>query len=161
MERGDHPHAEAARPRRLGDRLEQANALIDLATVRRLAGDYPGAERERAGRWLYRALGNRLGRGQRAHRAGQGAVAAGLRRADMERALDLYRELGDRPGEAGALVEVGVAGGMTSDFRGRRRSEPGPRCYRRLGDRPGEAYALRLLGIARGRVGDFAGRATC
>jgi DNA-binding SARP family transcriptional activator len=156
-------HADAARAAaELGDELEQANALGDLATVRRLSGDFAGAERDmRRALALYRAVGSRRGQanaltclGKALSRAADYASSAAV----VRQALDAYRDLGDESGEAGALVELGIAVGMLSDFRGaqellRRALD----LYRRLGDRPGEAYALRILGIAHGRVGDFIG----
>jgi tetratricopeptide (TPR) repeat protein len=106
----------------LGDRLEQANALGDLATIRRLSGDYSAAERDaRQALAIYRELGSRLG----AANALTGLAKALSRAADytssadvVRQALDLYRDLGDLPGEAGALVELAIATGMTSDFHG-------------------------------------------
>lgn len=155
--------------------LERADALVDLATMRRLTGDYPGAARDaRAALAGYRSLGDdRLGAANALI-----VLAKALSRAAgytesmpvIAEALDLYRSLGDRPGdageagraaeagEAGALVELGIARGMTSDFRGAQELlRQALDLYRSLGDRPGEAYALRILGIAHGRVGDFAG----
>ena len=56
-------HAAAAEAaRQLGDRPGQANALLELGTVRWLTGDYPGAtvaEQEALG--ISRDLGDRLG----------------------------------------------------------------------------------------------------
>jgi tetratricopeptide (TPR) repeat protein len=142
--------------------LDRANALVDLATVRRFTGDYPGATRDaRQALDAYRSLGDRLGEANALT-----VLAKALSRAAgytesmplLVRALEIYRALGDGPGEAGALVELGVARGMTSDLRsaqdllGQALSR-----YRSLRDRPGEAYALRILGIAHGRVGDFTG----
>ncbi|MFI5893740.1 tetratricopeptide repeat protein [Actinoplanes sp. NPDC051513] len=142
--------------------VERANALVDLATVRRLTGDYPGAARDaREALAGYRSLGNRLGAANALT-----VLAKALSRAAgytesmpvIAQALDVYRSLGDRPGEAGALVELAIARGMTSDFRGAQDLlSQALGHYRSLGDRPGEAYALRLLGITRGRFGDFAG----
>jgi tetratricopeptide (TPR) repeat protein len=142
--------------------VERANALVDLATVRRLTGDYPGAARDaREALAGYRSLGDPLGEANALT-----VLAKALSRAAgytesmpvIERALDVYGALGDRPGEAGALVELAIARGMTSDFRGAQRLlRQALERYRSLGDRPGEAYALRILGIAHGRVGDFTG----
>jgi DNA-binding SARP family transcriptional activator/tetratricopeptide (TPR) repeat protein len=156
-------HAAAARAAAsLGDRLEHANALDDLATAHRLSGDYPAAADDaRRALALYREVRNRLGEAN----ALTGLAKALSRAADyttsatvVQTALTLYRDLGDLPGEAGALAELAIARGMTSDFRAaqdllRRALD----LYRRLGDRPGQAYALRLLGIAHGRVGDYPG----
>jgi len=142
--------------------LDRPNALVDLATVRRLTGDYPGATRDaREALAGYRSLGDRLGEANALT-----VLAKALSRAAgytesmpvVEQALGIYRALGDRPGEAGALVELGIARGMTSDFRGAQELlRQALAHYRALGDRPGQAYALRVLGIAQGRVGDFAG----
>jgi DNA-binding SARP family transcriptional activator len=141
---------------------ERSNALIDLATIRRLGGDYPGAVRD-ARRALdhYRSAGNRLGEANALTMLAKALSRSGGYEESKPlaaEALAAYRELGDRPGEAGALVELGIARGMTSDFRAALEllGEALDR-YRALGDRPGEAYAMRILGIAHGRVGDFAG----
>jgi DNA-binding SARP family transcriptional activator/tetratricopeptide (TPR) repeat protein len=145
--------------------LDRANALVDLATMRRLTGDYPGAARDaRAAVDEYRALGGRPGALGEANALT--VLAKALSRAAgytesmpvVERALGIYRSLGDRPGEAGALVELAITRGMVSDFRGAQELlRQALAHYCSLGDRPGEAYALRILGIAHGRVGDFAG----
>ena len=142
--------------------LDRSNALIDLATIRRLGGDYPGAARD-ARRALdqYRSQGSRLGEANALTVLAKALSRSGGYAESMPviaEALAAYRELGDRPGEAGALVELGIARGMTSDFRAALElvGEALDR-YRALGDRPGEAYAMRILGIAHGRVGDFAG----
>ncbi|WP_433367946.1 BTAD domain-containing putative transcriptional regulator [Actinoplanes sp. CA-142083] len=152
-------HTEAVRHATGPDRCD---ALVDLATMRRLTGDYPGAAGDaRTAVNGYRATGERLGEANALI-----VLAKALSRAAgyidampvVERALGIYRSLGDRPGETGALVELAIARGMTSDFRGaqdllRQALDQ----YRSLADRPGEAYTLRILGIAHGRVGDFAG----
>jgi DNA-binding SARP family transcriptional activator/tetratricopeptide (TPR) repeat protein len=156
-------HAAAAQAAvRLGDRLEEANARIDLGTVYRLAGDYEEAERElRQALSLYRALGARTGQanalialGKTLSRTGHYARAV----QEVERALGLYRELDDLRGQASATVEVGVAVGMTGDYRralGFLRQAHD--CYQRIGDQPGQAYALRMSGIGLCRTGDYAG----
>jgi DNA-binding SARP family transcriptional activator/tetratricopeptide (TPR) repeat protein len=156
-------HAAAAQAAvRLGDRLEEANARIDLGTVYRLAGDYEEAERElHQALSLYRALGSRTGQanalialGKTLSRTGHYARAV----QEVERALGLYRELDDLRGQASAMVEVGVAVGMTGDYRralGFLRQAHD--CYQRIGDQPGQAYALRMSGIGLCRTGDYAG----
>jgi tetratricopeptide (TPR) repeat protein len=146
----------------LGDELEHATALGDLATVRRLSGDYPGAEQDvRLALDFYRRLGNRLGEanaltglGKALSRTADYAGAAVV----VQQARDVYRDLGDLPGEAGTLVELAIARGMSSDFQGAREVlRPALDIYRQLGDRPGHAYALRMLGTANCRLGDFTG----
>ena len=156
-------HANAARvAAELGDEIEHANALGDLATVRRLTGDYPGAATDmRVALDLYQGLGNRLGEanartglGKALSRAGDYPAAAVV----VGAALEDYRALGHLPGEAGALVELAIARGMTSDFQGALELlRQALARYQGLGDRPGQAYALRLLGVSHGRVGDYLG----
>jgi DNA-binding SARP family transcriptional activator/tetratricopeptide (TPR) repeat protein len=164
--RRDGPWSEAldrhARAVERASGVDRANALVDLATVRRLTGDFPGAAGD-----AREALAGYLSAGERLGEANALIVLAkALSRAAgytesmpvIARALDVYRDLGDRPGEAGALVELAIARGMTSDFRGAQQLlGQALERYRALGDRPGQAYALRILGIAHGRVGDFAG----
>jgi DNA-binding SARP family transcriptional activator/tetratricopeptide (TPR) repeat protein len=158
--------AAAAAADGLGAGLEHADALDDLATIRRLGGDYEGAARDtRRALELYRELGNPLGEanaltglGKALSRAADYTGAA----AAVQGALVRYRSRDDLPGEAGALVELAVARGMTSDFRGALDLLRRPLgLYRTLGDRPGQAYALRILGIAHGRVGDYARAREC
>jgi DNA-binding SARP family transcriptional activator/tetratricopeptide (TPR) repeat protein len=154
--------AAAAAADGLGAGIEHADALADLAAVRRLSGDYPGAEKDlRSALDAYRRAGSRLGEalaltdlGKVLSRSGAYPAAAVV----VGQALDLYRGLRDPLGEAGALVELAVARGMTSDFPGARDLlREGLVLYRRLGDLAGQAYTLRILGIANGRVGDFTG----
>jgi DNA-binding SARP family transcriptional activator/tetratricopeptide (TPR) repeat protein len=144
----------------LGDKLEHANALDDLATVRRLSGDYPGAAHDtRLALDIYRQLGNRLGEanaltglGKALCRTAEYAAAAAV----LKPALDVYRELGDLPGEAGALVELALTRGMTSNFHGAQQVlHPALALYQQLDDRPGHAYALRMLATAHCRLGNF------
>ena len=86
----------------LGDRLGHADALSNLAVVRRLTGDYPGAaEAQDAALGVYRSLGNRLGQANALNELGgvrrytgdyPGAAKA------LEAALGLARDLGSRGG---------------------------------------------------------------
>jgi DNA-binding SARP family transcriptional activator/tetratricopeptide (TPR) repeat protein len=154
--------AAAAAASELGDPLTQASALVDLGTLRRLCGDYPGAEEDmRQAAAQYREAGSSLGEanaltglGMALSRGGNYRLAADV----VQQARALYRSLGEPHGEAGALVELAVARGMTSDFRGAQEVlREALALYRRLGDQRGEAYALRILGIAHGRVGDYPG----
>lgn len=144
----------------LDDELEHANALSDLATVRRLSGDYPGAVQDmRLALEIHQDLGNRRGEanartglGKALSRTADYAAAAAV----VQPALELYHDLDDLPGTAGALVELAIARAMTSNFhRAQEVLRQALALYRQLDDRPGQAYALRILGIAHGRVGDF------
>jgi DNA-binding SARP family transcriptional activator/tetratricopeptide (TPR) repeat protein len=156
-------HARAAQvAASLGDKLEHANALHDLATVSRLSGDYPAAAQDmRLALDIYRQLDNRLGEAnaltglsKTLARTADYAAAAVL----IEQAQDVYRDLGDQPGEAGALVELAITRGMTSDFQGAQEVlRPALALYQQLGDHPGQAYALRMLATAHCRLGDFTG----
>jgi tetratricopeptide (TPR) repeat protein len=148
--------------RDLDDKVEHANALNDLATIRRLSGDYPGAAKDiRLALEIHQDLGNRLGEANARTSLGKALSRAAdypAATAVVKPALDLYRDLGDLPGEAGALVELAVARGMTSDFPGAQELlRRALALYQQLDDRPGQAYALRLLGTTHGRLGDFTG----
>lgn len=154
-----HTHAAQAAAS-LGDKLEHANALDDMATIRRLSGDYPGAAQDmRLALDLYRQLDNHLGEAN----ALTGLSKALCRTADyaaaavlIEQARDVYRDLGDLPGEAGALVELALTRGMTSNFPGAQQVlDPALAIYRQLDDRPGQAYTLRMLATAHCRLGNF------
>ena len=61
----------------------------------------------------------------------------------LEQALGIYRDLGDRLGQAGALSYLGVVRRVTGDYRAAARAvEQALGIYRDLGDRLGEASAL-------------------
>ena len=97
-----------------------------------------------------RRLGDRHRRGQRPHRP------RGVRRLTgdypgaaeaLEQALGIYRDLGDRLGEANALSDLGVVWRLTGDYPGAAEAlEEALGIYRDLGDRLGEANALALPG---------------
>jgi tetratricopeptide (TPR) repeat protein/transcriptional regulator with XRE-family HTH domain len=145
--------------RRLGDRLGEANALIDLGTVRRLTGDYPGAtEALQEALRIYRDLGDRLGQANAL--TDLGAV---LRMADypaaaqvLQQALGFYHDLGDRLGEASAFSYLGEVRRLTGDYPGAAQVlEQALRNFQDLDDRLGEANALGYLGIVRRRTGAY------
>ena len=105
-------HATALRAtQHLGDRLGQANALIDLGDIQLVGGDFPGAAQaleEALG--IYRDLGNRLGQANALNNLGDmwrlandypGAAEA------LEEALGIYRDLGNWLGQANALIDLG------------------------------------------------------
>ncbi|MEN3306852.1 MAG: hypothetical protein V7603_3054 [Micromonosporaceae bacterium] len=154
-------HAAAAHAAmRLGDRREHANALTDLATVRRLTGDYPGAQdaiRQALAR--YRDTGDRLGEANALTDLAKTLSRTGNHVDAMHviaQALDRHRKLGDRLGQAGALVELAVVRGMTADYQGAQRVvHPALRLYRQLGHLPGQAYSLRLVGQLHSRRGRY------
>ncbi|HEU5299139.1 MAG TPA: AAA family ATPase [bacterium] len=83
-----------------------------------------------------------------------------LREADeaLRRALEVFRKLGDRQGEAEALE---VLGGVTSDLRGSLRTAEEAytrvlELYREMGDGMGQARTLSWLGRAQQQAGRLA-----
>ena len=75
-------------------------------------------------------------------------------------ALRSARHLGDRPGQASALNNLGIVRRLTGDYPGAARAlEEALGIYRDLGDRLGQANALNDLGIVRRLTGDYPGAA--
>ncbi len=76
-------------------------------------------------------------------------------------AVQTARHLGDRLGEASALIYLGVVRYVTGDYRGATQMlEAALDTYRDLGDRLGqEAHALNYLGGVRRQTGDYPGAA--
>ena len=146
--------------REVGDRLGEANALLDLADVRWLRGDYPDAVQvlQRA-LDIYLVLGNRLGEANALDSLGVTRRLTGdyLGAAQvLEQALDMYRDLGERLGEANALVNLGIVQWLTGDYQDAAQAfETALRIYRDLGDRLGEANALAGLGIVHRLTADY------
>jgi tetratricopeptide (TPR) repeat protein len=146
----------------LGDRLGHADALSNLAVVRRLTGDYPGAaEAQDAALGVYRSLGNRLGQANALNELGgvrrytgdyPGAAKA------LEAALGIYSDLGSRGGEAEVLNELGTLHRIRGDLD---QAETGHRqaldVAREIDSSWGEACALAGLGrcaLAAGRTAE-------
>ena len=78
---------------------------------------------------------------------------------DLEEALGIYRDLGDRLGQAGALTYLGYDAAETGDYPGAARDlEEALGIYRDLGDRLGQAHALADLGDMRRLTGDYPAR---
>jgi tetratricopeptide (TPR) repeat protein/transcriptional regulator with XRE-family HTH domain len=75
-------------------------------------------------------------------------------------AVQAARQLGDRPGQALALTNLGDIRQPTGDFPGAARDlQEALDICRDLGDRPGQAHALTNLGNVRRLTGDFPGAA--
>jgi tetratricopeptide (TPR) repeat protein len=75
-------------------------------------------------------------------------------------AVQAAGQLGDRPGQAGALTDLGDARYMTGDHPAAARDlQEALDIYRDLADRPGQARALKPLGTARQALGDRPGAA--
>jgi tetratricopeptide (TPR) repeat protein/transcriptional regulator with XRE-family HTH domain len=166
--RADGPWAEAITrhqaaldaAQHLGDRLGQANALIDLGAVQNLTGDYPAAAQavEQA-LGIYRDLGDRLGQANALTSLGTvGWLTDDCPAAarNLERALGIYRDFGDRLGQADALAYLGAVRYMTADYPAAARNlEQALGIYRDLGDRLGHARALCYLGNVRRLTADY------
>jgi tetratricopeptide (TPR) repeat protein len=83
-------------------------------------------------------------------------------RTDWEQALQLYRETGDRQGEANAVYNLGVMRvGLGDLVEARSCFEQAHRILREIGDRPGEAIPLDELGWVFRGEDDFAGARAC
>jgi tetratricopeptide (TPR) repeat protein len=81
---------------------------------------------------------------------------------DLEQALGIYRDLGDRLGQANALSELGVVRRATGDFPAAAQAlEQTLGIYRDLGDRGGEATALNEKGTLHRVSGDLAQAEGC
>jgi tetratricopeptide (TPR) repeat protein/transcriptional regulator with XRE-family HTH domain len=71
-------------------------------------------------------------------------------------AIAAARHLGDRPGEASALNDLGAMRQLTGDYPSAVRDlEQALGIYRDIGDRLGQANALNGLGVVRWLTGDF------
>ena len=69
-------------------------------------------------------------------------------------AVQAARHLGDRPGQAGALIDLGIARRLTGDYPGAAQAlEEALDLSRDLGDRLGQASALSDLGLVRQLTG--------
>jgi class 3 adenylate cyclase/tetratricopeptide (TPR) repeat protein len=135
---------------RLGDRLAEAGALLDLGVVRHETGQYPDAAQAlEAALGLYRDLGDRLGQANAIHELGvigerTGQYPDAVRA--LEAALAIYRDVGDRLGQANALDWLGYMRSQMGEY------PPAVAALQEalgiladLGDRLGQASALRRL----------------
>jgi len=83
---------------------------------------------------------------------GHGEQAAALHQS----ALATARQAGNRPGQAGALSQLGAAQWVTGDYPAAAAShQQALALYRDLGDRPGQALALNHLGVVQWLTGDY------
>src|SRR5271170_4903412 len=75
-------------------------------------------------------------------------------------AVQAARQIGDRPGQALALTDLGDIRQLTGDYLGAARDlQEALGISRDLGDRPGQAHALTHLGNTRQLTGDYPGAA--
>ena len=79
---------------------------------------------------------------------------------DLQEALGICRDLGDRPGQASALTFLGAGEWLTGDYPAAARDlQEALGICRDLGDRPGQVNALTWLGVVRRLTGDYPGAA--
>jgi tetratricopeptide (TPR) repeat protein/transcriptional regulator with XRE-family HTH domain len=147
---------------RSGDRLSHANALHDLAVVRRLTAAYPDAAQASADALhIFRDLGDRLGEANALNTVGKVRLRTGDFSGAAEaltEALGRYREVGDRLGQANALNELGVTRYVSTDHQGAGEAlEEALGISRDIGDRTGESSTLRNLGALRRQTEDYPG----
>ena len=148
--------------RQLSDQSRQADALNDLANLRRLTGDYQGAERDLGeALGIYQDLDDRPGQARALVYLGAvhsltGDLPGAIR--DLERALVIFRDLGSRLGQANALYYLGVARYMVLDLPGATRDlQEQLGISRDIDDRMGQVTALTHLGRVRQLTGDLPG----
>ena len=181
---GDRDQATA----RLLDYYQHAAALADALLARQpragpapAAGTRPAAvpalaDREQALAWVRAERANLLGcldhatgTGHHARVIALTAGLAGLLRRDGPWAEALTRHttalcaaqhLGDRPGQAGALTDLGLVRWATDDYLPAVRDlQEALGIYRDLGDEAGQANALAILGYVWRDTGDYPGAA--
>jgi tetratricopeptide (TPR) repeat protein/transcriptional regulator with XRE-family HTH domain len=76
--------------------------------------------------------------------------------AQYQAALSAARRAGDRPGQAGALDELGLLQQLTGDYPAAATTlAEAARLYQELGDRPSQTYALNHLGLVQQDTGDY------
>jgi DNA-binding SARP family transcriptional activator len=155
-------HTAAARAAsRVGDRLSEAGALLELGDMQCMTSDYPEATGalERA-LVIFRSVGDRLGEANalymlgvvRQQSAADFPAATGL----LERALVIFRGVGDRLGEANALNSMGAVRRLAGDYpQAADLLERALGIFRAVGSRTGEANALRSLGAVRQLTADY------
>ncbi|WP_157124918.1 ATP-binding protein [Nocardia pseudovaccinii] len=152
-------HRAANTAHRLSDRLEEANALSEIAYAGWFSNNIKEtAELHQRALALYRVLGNRLGQanslnglGWARREEGNTGLAIDL----YQRALTLYRDIGDGLGEGMVLNNLGRLRRFTGD------NEQAADLYQQaltlycdLNNSQGQAHALVNLGSLRADTGD-------
>jgi tetratricopeptide (TPR) repeat protein/transcriptional regulator with XRE-family HTH domain len=143
-----------------GDRLCEAEARADLASIQRLNGDYAAA----AGHLeeaiaVFRELGSRRGEANALLQLGNvqfptGDYPAASRSLNLS--VEYYRGLGDRHGEASALKDLGAVQALTGDYPAATESlTHALEAFRDLGDQQSQAGALNYLGAVQRLAGDY------
>jgi tetratricopeptide (TPR) repeat protein/transcriptional regulator with XRE-family HTH domain len=153
-------HAAIEAAGHLGDRLGQANVLLDLADVQLSMGEYPAAAQDlEQALGMYCDLGDQLGRAHALGILGIVELMTGdfpAAAQDLEQALGIHRGLGDRLGQAWALLYLGDVRRLTGDYLAATQTlEQALDISRDLGDRPSQAGALLYLGMVRRATGEY------
>jgi tetratricopeptide (TPR) repeat protein/transcriptional regulator with XRE-family HTH domain len=114
---------------------------------------------------LHAAVGYAAGEGMPQHAVAIASAMGGFLRArgHWDQASDQYQtalaaaiQAGDRPGEAGALDELGLLHEITGDYpSATARLAQAVELYRELGDLRGQVYALNHLGLVQTDVSDY------
>lgn len=139
---------------------EQAGALVRLAIVQYLSGDYPQAlEAVNRALTLYCGVDDLPGQADALCHLGiiheltnehENSTQA------LERSLALYRTLDDRQGQADALTHLGIVRYWGADYPGGMQSlEQALKLYRDVENPLGQANALHHLGLTRWLVDDY------
>ena len=165
-ETGEYPAAAASHQqalelyRDLGHRAGQALAITNLGNVQARTGDYPAAAASQpagAGPVPRPRPPARPGPGhqQSGHRASADRGLPGRRR-QLPAGAGLFRDLGDRQGQALAIVNLGDVQRRTGDYPAAAASQQQALdMFRDLGHRQGQAMATGNLGIVQLRTGDY------
>jgi DNA-binding NarL/FixJ family response regulator/DNA-binding SARP family transcriptional activator len=145
-----------------GDPTAHADALTDLGTMRRLAGDLTAAvDIFSQALQIYRATDDRHGEADTLAELGRARGYAGDLVSPVDaysRALEIYCATGDRHGEADMLAELGIMQRVHGDLAAALDTlSRALEIYRATDDRHGEADALTELGRVRALIGDLTG----
>jgi tetratricopeptide (TPR) repeat protein len=149
-----------AAARLAGDRLGQADTLVDLGIVQRVTGEYAAARASLAeALTLFHDLGHRRGQADALNELGivqqlTGEYAAAT--ASLTEALALFHGLGDRLGRANSLKALGVVQYMADEYPAARASlTEALALFRDLDHHLGQADVLNELGPAQYLAGDY------
>ena len=145
-----------------GDRLAEAEARTDLATIQRMTGDYPAAVGHlTTAVEAFRELGSRQGKANALLQLGNVQYPTGdypAAASSLDQALEYFRDLGDLLGEASVLSNLGAVQALTGDLPAAAASlTRALQANRDLGDQEGQAYALNYLGTVQRLAGDYPG----
>ena len=155
-------HTQAARAAaRVGDRLGEAAALLEVGDMHCMTSHYPEAtEALEQALEICRSIGHRLGEGNALSLLGvvrqQAAADFPAATALLEQALDICRAIGDRLGEANALNSLGAVRRLAGDYpEAADQLKQALERYRAIDSRSGEANALRNLGSVYQLISDY------